>query len=204
MTRPSKKLSKSLNKGTDGLGNNKLREGAVAAIKQLTEHHNNLAKATQEGLNSLEAAITERLNDNSIVLQAISQIVGFEKVNEAAKAIRIKLLEDEAAEQGKNVTKALEEGKLKVVETADETCLVVTTVKKADGSLMYPSKSYLPFGFYKPEVQAVLRGKKVGEVTQLPTDGGTIEILEIYVEVNPATPEKNEEVPAAEASTSTN
>ena len=104
MTRPSKKLSKSLNKGTDGLGNNKLREGAVAAIKQLTEHHNNLAKATQEGLNSLEAAITERLNDNSIVLQAISQIVGLEKVNEAAKTIRIKLLEDEAAEQGKNVT----------------------------------------------------------------------------------------------------
>ena len=192
MTRlASKKLGKQLNKANDGLGNNKKREGIKDDIQKVIEAHNSLAKITQTNIDQIQT----RIDDVSVVLQAIAQILGVEKVAEGSKQIRIKLLEDESAEQGENVAKALEEGKLSKAELVDEKCMVITSVKKSDGSPMYPSKSYLPFSFYKPEVQAVLKGKKVGDVMELPTDGGTIEILEIYVEVDPPTPGLTGSVP---------
>ena len=190
MTRPAgSKMSKQFSKGQDGMSNSKKRQQAIGAIKQVVEHHNMLAKIVDDGFKD----IASRIEDISVVLQAISQVVGLDKVNEKAKEIRIQLLENESAEQGKNVEKAVAEGRLVVTETATENTLVVTTVKKADGSPMYPSKSYLPFAQLKPEVQAVLRDKKVGAVETLPTDGGTIELLAIYLEGQP-----NEALKAAE------
>jgi hypothetical protein len=183
MTRPSKKLSKQLNKGQDGLGNNKKRGLIAEDIQKIIEAHNALARAMQNEINQL----TSRLDDTSIILQGISNVVGVEKVAEAAKAVRIKLLEDNAAEQGANVAKAYSEGRLMKTFEVNDKSLVVTTMKKSDGSPMYPTKSYLPFGNFKPEVQAILLGKKIGDVEQLPTEGGTIEILEIYEECEPAT-----------------
>jgi hypothetical protein len=177
MTRPSK-LSKQLSKKQDGLGNNKARQGLADQLQEVINKHNQLAQIMRNSFDEM----TERLNDASIVQQAIAQVVGIEKVNENAKGIRIKLLEDEATQQGKNVAKGVEDGTLLNAETVTEGSLVVTSVKKADGSPMYPSKSYLPFGYYKPEVQAVIRDKKVGDIVTLPMDGSIMEVLEIYVE----------------------
>ena len=178
MTRPSK-LTKKLNKSNDGLSNNQKRQEIKDIVVRIAKAHNELAsivdKKTQD--------INDRLDDNSIVMQAIAQILGVEKVAETAKTVRIKIVEDEARQQGENVAKGFAEGKLAKVDKVSENTLVVTTVKKPDGTVMYPTKSYLPFGFYKPEVQAVLRDKKVGDVMQLPTDSGNIEILDIYIEV---------------------
>ena len=181
MTRPSKKLSKQLSKGSDGLGNNKKRGLIAEDIQKLIEAHNALAKAMQNEINQL----TSRLDDTSIVLQGISNVVGVEKVAEASKQVRINLLEAESAEKGTQVAKAYSEGRLaKTFEVTDKS-LVVSSIKKSDGSPMYPTKNYLSFSSFKPEVQAVLLGKKIGDKEQLPTEDGTIEILEIYEESTP-------------------
>jgi hypothetical protein len=192
MTRPSNKLNKQLNKGNDGLGNNKKRQAVANDIGKLVDAHNALARITQEKIDE----INNHLEEISIVLQSISQIIGVEKVAEGAKAFRIKMAEDEVVKQAANVAKFYEEGKLAKVDAVNEGCLVVTTVKKADGTQTYPTKSYLPLVYYKPEIQEILKGKKVGDVLPMPTEGGTIEVLEIYIEVqkdkpdftSPATP----------------
>jgi len=185
MTRPSK-LSKQLAKSNDGVGNNKARTGLAAEIQRVIDAHNQLAQIVQKSFDE----VNNRANDTSIILQSIAQIVGLEKVNEGSKAIRIKLLEDEAAQQGKNVAKGVEDGKLVKVDKVDGNCLIVTAIKKVDGSPMYPSKNYLPYGYYKPEIQVILKDKGVGSVLEMPAEsgGGTIEVLEIYVEAKEETP----------------
>jgi hypothetical protein len=184
MTRLSKANSK-FTKKTDGLTNNKIRETIATKLDNTIDAHNALARIVQKNQDDLD----ERLNNISIVQRAIAELVGTEKVNEAAKKIRVKLLEDEAAVQGDNVAKGVESGDLAKTETVEEGTLVVTTIKQADGTQMYPSKNYLPYGYYKPEVQAIISGRKIGDVLPLPGNGGTIEILELYVEVKPAKPD---------------
>jgi hypothetical protein len=198
MTRPSNKLSKKLNKGTDGLSNNKKRNEAITAIGQLAkalqelQHaQSKLAGLTQTAVQGIE----ERVENSSIVIQAILNTIEEdyevkpgqprnplnEKVAENAKKIRIKLVEDESAQQGEAVLKALAEGTLIKEETAKENTLLVTTIKKGDGSQTYPTKNYTPFASLKPEIQAAAKDKKVGDIIELPTEGGgTMEIIGIY------------------------
>jgi hypothetical protein len=183
MTRPSKKLSKQLSKGQDGLGNNKKRGLITEDLQKLVEAHNNLATVSQKELDG----IGKRLDDMTVTLQAIANVVGMDKVREESKKIRIQLLEDESAEMGKNVEKAYGEGKLmKIFEVTDK-CLVVASIFNPDGTQTHPFKNYLTFATIKPEVQALLLGKKIGETLQLPTESGTIQILESYEECVPAT-----------------
>jgi len=193
MTRLTSKYSNQAAKKNDGMSNNKKREGIAREVDQLVENveklvesHNALAKIVQNKLSELE----ERLDSSSIIQKAIAQIVGETKVGDNARAIRIDILEKDAAEQGASVAKALAEGRLVKSDKATETSLVVTTIKKADGTPMYPTKNYLPMSYYKQEIQPLLKDKEVGVVVALPEDGGTIEILEIYEEVKqtPTTP----------------
>lgn len=190
MTRSSK-LNKRLSKNRDGLSNNKARATLADDLRKTIDAHNQLAKIAQSSLEE----VTERLNDCSIVQQALAQIVGVEKVSEASKAIRIQILEAEVTKQGGTLDKAIAEGTLAKAETVTERTLVVTSVKKADGSPLYPSKSYLPFQYYKPEVQAVLLGTKAGDVVTLPLDGAIMEVIGVYVESVPALPEAPPEAP---------
>jgi hypothetical protein len=180
MTRQSK-ISNKFSKKTDGLSNNKIRQTLKEDLHKAIEAHNALARITQ---NNVEE-ISDRLADISIIQQALAQLVGIEKVNEAAKAIRIKLLEEEVARQSESVAKGVEEKKLLKTDTITEDSLVVTSVTKTNGEPMHPSKNYLPFGYYKPEVKALLKDKKVGDKIELPTGGSTIEVLEVYIEVKP-------------------
>jgi hypothetical protein len=183
MTRPSNKLAKQLNKGQDGLGNNKKRTLIAGDIEKIVNAHNALANAVQKELDG----VGKRMDDMAITFQAIANIIGVDKVKEESKTIRIQLLEDESAEMGKNVEKAYSEGKLiKLFEVTNKS-LVVAAIFNATGEQTHPHKSYLTFSTIKPEVQALILGKKIGETLQLPTESGTIQILEIYEECIPAT-----------------
>lgn len=182
------KLSKSLNKKNDGLGNNNKRKEAfeliqalVKDLKNLTNGHNALAAATQREVDS----VGERLDDLSIILQAISTILGVEKVNEEAKKIRIDMSEKDVQAQEQKVQEVLEKGELKKLEEVTDKCLVVSTVKRADGTQVYPRKSYLPFKAFKPEIQAIVKDKKIGDKFDLPDGSGVMEVLELYEEVAP-------------------
>jgi hypothetical protein len=172
------RLSTKMNKGNDGLGNNKKRAAVVSQVSEIIDAHNQLGNIVK----NLRDDINERLNNLSIVQRAITEIIGSEKVAEVSRNIRIKMLEDDAAEVGKSLAKAIEEGKLVKTEAVQEETLVVSTIKASDGSQLYPTKNYLSFEMHKPEVQAAIRGKKAGDVLTLPTDGGTIEILDVYAE----------------------
>lgn len=190
-------LQTKLGKKSDGLGNNKKRQEAIGAIgalagdlQKLTNAHNALAKIIQKEIDGT----SDRLDDISIVLQALSTIVGIEKVNEAAKNIRIEISEKDIQAQEQAVAGELQKGTLKKIEAVTETCLVVTTVVRADGSQVYPRKSYLPLKSFKPEIQAILKDKKIGDKFELPTGAGTMEVLEIYEEV-PAKEETPQETP---------
>lgn len=186
------RLNNKMQKKNDGMSNNKTRATAIqqlTAIQQqlsnVTQSHNNLAKLTHS--NVLE--INQRLDDVSIVLQALSQIVGIEQVNEKSKAIRIKLVEDEAKGNADSVQKAFEAGTLAKAELVTPESLIVMSIKKEDGSPTYPTKSYMAYTALKPEVQALVNGKKVGEIVTIPENNNTVEILDIYVEVVKETPE---------------
>jgi hypothetical protein len=181
MTRPSNKLAKQLNKGQDGLGNNKKRALIAGDIQKIVDAHNALANVIQKELDS----VGKRLDDMTITFQAIANVIGVDKIKEESKKIRIQLLEDESAETGKNVEKAYSEGKLaKIFEVTDKS-LVVAAIFNADGTQTHPYKNYLTFATIKPEVQALILGKKIGETLQLPTESGKIQILELYEECTP-------------------
>ena len=190
------KLGKSLSKKNDGLTNNGARQKAMELIqsliqdlKNLTDAHNALANATQKEIDG----IGDRLDDVSIILQSISTLLGVEKVNEEAKKIRIDLSEKDVAAQEKKVEEVLSKGQLKTIEAVTESSLVVSTVKRADGTQVYPRKSYLPFTTFKPEIQAIVKDKKVNEKVELPDGSGIMEILEIYEEVKQTEPEQPKE-----------
>ena len=183
MTR-SVKLSKQMSKTNDGLSNNKARKGAMEDIQKLVQAHNSLARITQDSLDKIE----NRLDDMSVIFQAISNIVGVDAVKEESKKIRIALIEAEVAQQQQNVDNAVKDGKLVAVEVITENSLVVTEATKPDGTPAYPSKNIFLFGQYNPEIQAILRDKKVGDSTEIPGVGGMLTVKAIYEEVQtPAT-----------------
>lgn len=181
MTRPSKKLSKQLNKAQDGLSNNKKREGAANDIARIVKAHNALAEVSNREFDQ----IARRLDDMTITLQSIGNIIGVEAVQAESKKLRIKILEDESLEKGKKVAEVYAAGGLVKTLAATDKSLIVASICQADGTVAYPSKHYLTWGSILPEVQAILLGKGVGETLQLPTASGTITILELYEETTP-------------------
>lgn len=180
------KFSRTIGKKNDGLGNNQSRQKAqqdILALAQdvikLQQAHNALAQVAQKELNN----IGDRLDDIAVICQALATVVGIEKVNDVAKNIRIEMSEKDVAAQEANVAKALTEGKIKAVDAVTENCLLVTTIVRADGSQVYPRKSFVAFGSLKPEIQAIAKDKKVGDKFELPTGAGIMTVLEIYEDV---------------------
>jgi len=181
------KFDRTIGKKNDGLGNNKNRQDIAAKVamllgdfQKLAKGHNDLARFVQQEIDTAG----NRLDDISVVLQAIATVVGTDKVNEAAKAIRIEMSEKDVASQDSNIANAVKEGKLKVIDTVTESCLLITTIVRPDGTQVYPRKSAVAFASLKPEIQALAKDKKVGDKFDLPTAGsGTMTILEIYEDV---------------------
>jgi hypothetical protein len=180
------RLNNKLQKKSDGMGNNKTRADAldrIAVVEQqvidVVNSHNDLAKATHANV----VEINNRLDDIYIILQAISQMVGVDKVNEKSKEIRIAVVENEAKENEAAVAKALADGTLVKAETVTAESLVVMSIKKLDGSVTYPTKTFVTYAGIKPELQSLVLGKKVGETVVIPENNNTLEILDIYVEV---------------------
>lgn len=146
-------------------------------IQELVQAHNRLAQVVQAENDKFD----ERMDDISVTLRAIATIVGEEKVAEAAKAIRIDYAERTVANQEAALKKQLEEGNIANIETVTPGLLVVTTIKKADGTLFYPTKNFLPLEQYHNDLQPLLIGKKVGDIIEF--NGNTVEVLGIYGEV---------------------
>lgn len=192
------RLANQQSKQTDGLGNNKKREMAInaiselgAALNKLRENHNTLVRIS----NTSAQKTQDQIDDIAIVLSALTKIVGKEKVEEEARAIRIGVLEKGAKEDKTAIDNALTEGKLAKTDSVAENTLVGISSKNKDGGVMYPSVTYAQFEILKPEVQAILKGKAVGDTVIDPSNGNTMEVVEIYVEAQPAPDNTQGETP---------
>jgi hypothetical protein len=180
------KYGRTTAKKSSGLSNHSQRMDAqekialiISDMGKLFQAHNGLAQDTQSNMD----AINNRLNDISVVIQAMATIVGTDKVNDEARKIRIEMSEKGIVATDANIAKAVTDGSLKVTDTVTETCLLVVTATKPDGTQKYPRKSYLEFGGMAPELQAIAKDKKAGDSFEAPNGAGTITILEVYENV---------------------
>lgn len=197
MTKDSKKL----NKNTDGLGNNGKREDALKRIGQLEGAFAQLvpalqnsfkkaqddAKGMSNSIDNLDRVVASLINVLGSELPDMTKETLLDLVTEDVKNNRIAQLEAQAEASAANIKVALAEGKLviaKTVENAED--IVVTSQVSATGEALHPTKAYMKLKQFNPGLQELLKGKEAGATITLPTEGGTLTVLEIYNQVHQA------------------
>ena len=170
------KLENKLSKRISGLTNAKK---TLTALQRLDGMETSFSKLIQAlGKNEIEA--NNRFINIERGLDAIAEIIGREAVENKAKELHTKQLEDEATKTSEAIQAAVKAGTVEVVDTIknDETFVVVQQ-KSPDGTVRVPSKIQIPLNGFIPEVKALLQDKKVGDSVTLP-NGDTVFILECY------------------------
>ena len=204
MTKDSKKL----NKKTDGLGNNSKREEALYRIGKAEEAIGQLQGAIAQLVPALQNSFKRAQDDASetaknienldrVVASLVNVLGGklpdttkeglLELVTEDVKGNRIAQLEAQAEASAANVKVALAEGKLVVANTVEnDDTIVVTSQVTETGEALHPTKAYRQLKQFSPGLQELLKGKEAGATITLPTEGGTLTVLEIYNQVHQA------------------
>lgn len=204
MTKDSKKL----NKKTDGLGNNSKREEALYRIGKAEEAIGQLQGAIAQLVPALQNSFKRAQDDASetaknienldrVVASLVNVLGGklpdttkeglLELVTEDVKGNRIAQLEAQAEASAANVKVALAEGKLVVANTVEnDDTIVVTSQVTETGEALHPTKAYMQLKQFSPGLQELLKGKEAGATITLPTEGGTLTVLEIYNQVHQA------------------
>ena len=204
MTKDSKKL----NKKTDGLGNNSKREEALYRIGKAEEAIGQLQGAIAQLVPALQNSFKRAQDDASetaknienldrVVASLVNVLGGklpdttkeglLELVTEDVKGNRIAQLEARAEASAANVKVALAEGKLVVANTVEnDDTIVVTSQVTETGEALHPTKAYMQLKQFSPGLQELLKGKEAGATITLPTEGGTLTVLEIYNQVHQA------------------
>jgi len=185
------KANKKLNKGKDGLSNNKARLNAVQRLNNLETAFTQLAGALQNSFKQIQddsKQLSENLEQYDQFLMAmvetLSKKMDYKELladtTEQLKNNRIKALEEQVAANDAAIQVAVAEHKLYAENQESElTSLIVSTQTDKDGNVLHPSKTFLTPGQFTPAVQELLKGKKVGDVIGLP-EGGTLTILGLY------------------------
>jgi hypothetical protein len=171
--------------------NNKLPQSKIMTTEELTVFAKTVSNAFLKLTNQfgvLQKQLDEsqkQLDDLAIMMEAFRRIINpsNDTLPNLIKEIRIELLEKNAKIAEEEVQKALNEGKLIANEIVDDATLVGISAVKADGSPKYPSLSFIPFANLKPEIQAIMKGKKVNDVVTDPSNGDLITVKSIYAEV---------------------
>jgi hypothetical protein len=154
---------------------------STAELTILSSKVINKLKEDEKLINSLQ----NQLDDMAMMIEAIRRIKDItpEVLGAKIRELKIELLEKDAKENEGKVLKAVEEGKLVVNDKVDDNTLVGISAVKSDGSPKYPSLSYIDFSQFKPEIQAIMRDKVVGDVVTDPSNGDSITVKSIYAEV---------------------
>jgi hypothetical protein len=174
-------LRKNLAGARGGLTNENKRKDAFAQIDDLGQKLN----AVSAFVLQMKKEFNDKADAIARAVSAITTLVGQDKVNEEITRQEIERLESEAAQYQKTLDASIQAGALAVAESAtDEGCVVVTSEKDAEGATKHPSKLFVALRDYQPEVKELLQGKKAGDIIALP-QGGTLEVLGVYVEATP-------------------
>lgn len=130
-------------------------------------------------LNNVIQQINSRLSDTTEKLQALTDVVGVDKVNDAMRTLALAKAEKQAAAAKEALDDALAKGQLVAGSVIGENSLVVGREFDRDGNVIPPGRIQLTFGGIKSEFQEQLRGQGFGFTVETPL-GGKFEVLEVY------------------------
>lgn len=170
------KLEKKLSKKINGLTNAKKQLNALQRLDSLESSFRMLIQS----LGKQQVDLNNRFTNVERGIDAVAELIGRDAVENKAKELHIKQLEDEAARTGEALQAALKAGTIISTDTVkDGETFVVVQQKGSDGTIRNPSKIQIPLDGYVPEIKALLQDKKVGDTIPLPS-GDIITILECY------------------------
>ena len=170
------KLGKQLAKKINGLTGAKKQ---LSALQRLDGLENSFVKLVQQ-LGKYQVDLNNRFINIERGLDAIAELIGREAVENKAKELHTKHLEEEVVRTTEAIQAALKAGTVEITDTIkDGQTFVIVQQKAPDGTIRVPSKIQIPLDGYIPEVKALLEGKKVGDSIILPS-GDVITVLEAY------------------------
>lgn len=159
---------------------------ALDRLDQVEKTLPNLISAINNSLGGM----SQQLNSQGKVLEAVMQLLGRESVEGTMKEIE----ERRAVETMESEKKALEEllaaGNIAKVEKVTEKSIIVGREYQPDGTLRHPGRAQVAFPRVDAQFQPKLKDQAVGFVMELP-NGGKFEVVEIFEVV-----QKPDEVPA--------
>lgn len=182
-------------KNLQGMTNHKTRANALERIEALETTYRVLGTQIRDALNKL----SERLTLNEKIMNAVTELLGQEVVENKVKQHHIEGLEAEVARVSEAVQKAVDSGRILPLDSVKtENCLVVTQSHNADGKLQHPSRIYNDITEYVEEARNLLIDKVVGDKVEL-SDKSVLTVLEIWCQnLTPPAAEPPAEEPKAE------
>lgn len=150
-------------------------EQTMGEVAELLNRLNGLPQQTQSAL---------------LLCEAISDLLGTDKVTERVEANRVRRLRAEAEENGKKLDTAIEAGVMLVKDEVTEKSLVAVVETDKEGTVVEPGVLRFWAANTNPDFKAKIMGKKVGDKAD-GLEGHTLTISAIY-ELAPtpeATPE---------------
>jgi hypothetical protein len=170
------KLSKQLGKKINGLSGAKKQLNALQRLDGMESSFSQLI----EQLGKQQVSLNNRFDNIERGIDAIAELIGREAVENKAKELFTKQLEEEAARTTEAIAASVKAGTVEATDTVkDGETYVVVQQKGPDGTIRTPSRIQIPLEGYVPEVKALLQDKKVGDTVTLPS-GDIITILECY------------------------
>jgi len=159
----------------------------VPALQNSFKRAQDDASETAKSVDNLARVVASLVNVLGDKLPDMTKEALLDLVTEDVKANRIAQLEAQAEQSAANVKVALAEGKLvvtKMVENDED--VLVTSQTTETGEVLHPTKAYMKLKQFNPGLKELLKGKEAGSSITLPTEGGTLNILEIYNQVHQA------------------
>jgi len=170
------KLSKQLGKKINGLSGAKKQLNALQRLDGMESSFSQLI----EQLGKQQVSLNNRFDNIERGIDAIAELIGREAVENKAKELFTKQLEDKVTKTTEAIEGAVKAGTIEATDTVkDDQTFVVVQQKGPDGTVRVPSKVQITLGEYVPEVKALLQDKKVGDTVTLPS-GDILTVLECY------------------------
>lgn len=144
-----------------------------------------------QGLNAVQgqiAQLQQHANYVRIAVDALVQLMGAEEVQRVIDEQHLQRLTPMAEKMKETTLKALEEGKIAVVDTVTDKSIVIA-VERNERNAITHLRAQLAMPLVTDEMQQKLLGHKVGDVVEFVHEQSgarvTFEILEIYEAVEP-------------------
>ena len=150
---------------------------ALDNIQALIKGYNDLLGTTNK--------IIQGLQNVEVMVEAVAELLGADKVAEKIKEINVTKLEANVAQADINFAESVSNGLLEQLEVLEGTedslkqTVVCVSVKDENGELKHPSKVYMEYSRFKDDLKPLMLGKKVGESFESP-EKSTFTIIGIY------------------------